>query len=69
MVTHSVSLPPEECDSNDANGFLNKYTAQSMLNEFRWALQPGADFPESTLIDALRDPRPCVAMATPSYAC
>ena len=34
-----------------ALGFTNKYTTFSMLNELTWALQPGAEFPEASLVD------------------
>ena len=32
-------------------GFTNKYTTHSMLNELSWALDPGARFPEASLVD------------------
>lgn len=32
-------------------GFTNKYTTFSMLNELTWALQPGAAFPEASLVE------------------
>lgn len=32
-------------------GFTNKYTTYSILNELTWALQPGAVFPEASLVD------------------
>lgn len=32
-------------------GFTNKYTTFSMLNEITWALEPGAKFPEESLVD------------------
>ncbi|HET7176831.1 MAG TPA: GSCFA domain-containing protein [Gammaproteobacteria bacterium] len=31
--------------------FTNKYTTYSILNELTWALQPGAMFPEASLVD------------------
>lgn len=31
--------------------FTNKYTTYSILNELTWALQPGAAFPEESLVD------------------
>lgn len=34
-----------------ALGFTNKYSTYSILNELRWALEPGAKFPEDSLVD------------------
>lgn len=34
-----------------ALGFTNKYTVHSILNEFRWALDPTTRFPEASLVD------------------
>ena len=34
-----------------ALGFTNKYTVHSILNEFRWALDPAAHFPQESLVD------------------
>lgn len=31
--------------------FTNKYTTYSILNELTWALEPGAAFPEASLVD------------------
>ena len=31
-------------------GFLNKYNMYSILNELRWALDPGAEFPRESII-------------------
>jgi len=41
-----------------ALGFTNKYTTYSMLNELRWALDPAAFFPETSLVDL--DARRCI---------
>jgi tetratricopeptide (TPR) repeat protein len=30
---------------------LNKFVAQSIVNELRWALQPGAEFPEESIVE------------------
>lgn len=42
-------VSPEECTS--ANGFFNKYTTASMLNEIRWAVS-GEPFPEAGFTEA-----------------
>lgn len=34
-----------------ALGFTNKYTTYSIFNELSWALDPGASFPEASLVD------------------
>jgi len=31
-------------------GFLNKYNTYSILNELRWALDPGAEFPRESIV-------------------
>lgn len=35
---------------NTPIGFMNKYNAESILNELRWALEPGAGFPAAALV-------------------
>lgn len=35
---------------------LNKFVAQSIVNELRWALEPGAEFPEESIVE-VRDER------------
>jgi Flp pilus assembly protein TadD len=42
-----IALPPEETNSSVVNDVLNKYIAQSMANELRWALDPQAAFPDA----------------------
>jgi tetratricopeptide (TPR) repeat protein len=34
---------------------LNKFVAQSILNELRWALQPGAEFPLESIVEVKAD--------------
>ncbi|OYX35521.1 MAG: hypothetical protein B7Y99_03145 [Caulobacterales bacterium 32-69-10] len=46
-----LSLPPEERASDTGNDFLNKYPPQAILNEMRWALEPGAAYPQDGLFD------------------
>lgn len=36
----------------NANNILNKYTPLTILNEFRWALEPGALYPEAAYLQA-----------------
>ena len=50
LPTLSASLPPEERASDTDNDLLNKYPPQSMLNDLRWALEPGAAFPQDALL-------------------
>lgn len=47
MPACALSLPAEERASETDNDFLNKYPPQSILNEFRWALDPAAAYPET----------------------
>lgn len=35
-----------------AAGFTNKYNTYSIYNELRWALDPSAEFPRDTIVDA-----------------
>jgi tetratricopeptide (TPR) repeat protein len=54
LPTLSLSLPEEERASDTVNDLLNKYTPPSMLNELRWALEPGAEFPEAAFLRVRR---------------
>lgn len=49
------SLPAEERASDTENDFLNKYPPHAILNEFRWALDPDASFPEAGLLQLRGD--------------
>src|SRR5690606_32394266 len=44
-------LPAEERASDTENDFLNKYPPPSILNEFRWALDPGQAFPDEGFVE------------------
>nr|WP_321454991.1 GSCFA domain-containing protein [uncultured Cohaesibacter sp.] len=43
-------VEPDECTS--PNGFFNKFTTASMLNEVRWALSSDEAFPESAFVES-----------------
>jgi hypothetical protein len=45
-----VSLPEEERASDVVNDILNKYPPHSILNEFRWALDPEFPFQEASYL-------------------
>lgn len=46
-----VSLPDEERASDVVNDILNKYPPHSILNEFRWALDPEFPFQEKSYLE------------------
>ncbi len=46
-----VSLPEEERASDVVNDILNKYPPHSILNEFRWALDPEFPFQEASYLE------------------
>lgn len=46
-----VSLPEEERASDVVNDILNKYPPHSILNEFRWALDPEFPFDEASYLE------------------
>ena len=51
IVTQRLQLTPEEIDARDGAGTLNAYNPPSILNVFRWALDPGGGWPEGALIE------------------
>lgn len=51
----SISLPDEERASDVVNDILNKYPPHSILNEFRWALDPDFPFPEASYLEMRND--------------
>jgi len=55
LPTMSLTLPPEERASQTENDLLNKYPPHSILNELRWALDPGAEFPEAAYLSIRKD--------------
>src|SRR5947207_3155068 len=40
---------------NTPIGFMNKYNTESIYNELRWALEPGAEFPAEALVQVEDD--------------
>lgn len=56
MPALEVSLPEEERASDVVNDILNKYPPHSILNEFRWALDPEFPFQEDSYL-AMRNGR------------
>jgi hypothetical protein len=59
LVKHKItveSAAPEFARLQAANkevsglGFTNKYNTYSILNELRWALEPGAEFPRDSIV-------------------
>ena len=46
-----VSLPEDERASDVVNDILNKYPPHSILNEFRWALDPAFPFDEASYLE------------------
>lgn len=51
IVSWGLELTEEEAEGRDRHGILNKYTAHSMLNELRWALEPGAAYPQAAFLE------------------
>jgi hypothetical protein len=59
LAAHKISVDsaaPEFAKLQPANnevsglGFTNKYNTYSILNELRWALDPGAEFPRESIV-------------------
>jgi hypothetical protein len=59
LAAHNIaveSAAPEFAKLQPANkeesgiGFINKYNTYSILNELRWALDPGAEFPRESIV-------------------
>lgn len=50
IPTRTLKLPAEERVSDTENDILNKYAPHSILNEVRWAIEPGAKFPDNGLL-------------------
>ena len=59
LASHNIaveSAAPEFANLQPANkdrsglGFINKYNTYSILNELRWALDPGAIFPRESIV-------------------
>jgi hypothetical protein len=51
VPARKVKLPAEERSSDTENDLLNKYTPQSVINELRWAFDPGCPFPDQALLE------------------
>lgn len=51
----ALQLPAEERASDTENDFLNKYPPAAVLNELRWALQPGSSFPDEAYLRVASD--------------
>jgi hypothetical protein len=54
LPARDFALPAEERASETENDFLNKYPPHSILNEFRWALDPAYAFPEDGFFEIRR---------------
>jgi hypothetical protein len=63
LVKHKISVDsaaPEFAKLQPANkersglGFTNKYNTYSILNELRWALDPGAEFPRESIVQVTK---------------
>ena len=49
-----VKLQPANKDGSGL-GFTNKYNTYSILNELRWALDPGMEFPRESIVQVTKD--------------
>lgn len=54
----AISRFEQICENERAivrSNTLNKFVAQSIVNELRWALQPGAEFPVESIVEVKND--------------